>query len=63
MMEAGARLQQEAAFGSETQVPYNVHGQSQVRQQTCATGAVNVPRNQQEYVYRETTTQGGRPVC
>ncbi|KAH7711355.1 hypothetical protein AAVH_21353 [Aphelenchoides avenae] len=62
MMEAGAKLQQEASYGSATQVPYNVHGQEQVRQQTtCAGGATVIPQ-QQEYVYRETTT-GGRPVC
>ncbi|KAH7719688.1 hypothetical protein AAVH_12805, partial [Aphelenchoides avenae] len=58
MMEAGAMLQQEANFGSATQVPYNVHGQEQVRQETKTVGGATVIPQQQEYVYRETTAHG-----
>ena len=54
MMEAGAKLQQEAATGAYAEVPFNVHGTEQIRQKTETRGTAVQDIRQDMHVIRET---------
>jgi hypothetical protein len=55
MMEAGARMQQEASSITVTEVPYNLHETAEVRQATATVGQEVRDLKQELHVTREAT--------
>lgn len=57
-MEAGQKMQQEVQSMTVTEVPYNVHQTTEVRQQTVTTGQVIQDTQQNVFVSREAEVKG-----